>query len=87
MNRCFGKYDRSLQHSLPLQMSQSKRLSKIQLQNDIAISEITSNFVFPHLIRNNNKIKPTVYDLPTNHEIWTEIEKAKKCAMNDGSCM
>lgn len=60
-----------------------QRISKIQLQNDIVVSETVSNFVFPHLIRNNNKTKPTIYDLPTNNEILTEMQKVKRDVMND----
>lgn len=58
------------------------RISKIQLQSDIAMS-IGSNYNFPLLNRIQTKHNPIVFDLPTAHEIQNVIEQAQNDALKD----
>lgn len=57
------------------------RAQKIQLQNDISVSN--KEFVFPKHFSSNESTKYNTFDLPTHHEIIKTIEQCKMKAIND----
>lgn len=57
------------------------RVSKIQLQNDTACN--TSSFTFPRAKNIFESSKNLKFELPTDQEIYDEIEKSKSNAIKD----
>lgn len=57
------------------------RISKIQLQNEI-MHTLSKNFVFPRLKHQSNTSDQRHFELPSNEEIFAEVENCQKNAID-----